>query len=114
MFDIHRWLGEGLFVIYLIAIGVVFMMERRGRSAPSWLIGLSHGLLGIQIAIGVILLAEGHDIVWYHPVLGIAALLALGLTRALRERFGTTNGTIATLAIVALLTVAAQLAATLS
>lgn len=110
MFEIHRGIGEGLFLIYLVIIGVVYVMGRGGREAPAWLTGISHGLLALQVALGVILLAEGHSVVWYHPVLGIAAMLAIGLTPVLRQRLGRTNGTIAVLAIIAVLTLAARLA----
>lgn len=110
MFDIHRGIGEGLFLIYLIVMAVIFFMGRGGREAPSWLSALSHGLLALQVALGVILLAEGHSVVWYHPVLGIAAILALGLTPVLRQRLGRTNGTVAILGIIAILTLAARIA----
>lgn len=109
MFEIHRGIGEGLFLIYLIVMGVIYFMGRSGRDVPSWLTAISHGILALQIAVGVILLAEGHSVVWYHPVLGIAAMLALGLTPVLRQRLGRTNGTIATLGIIAILTLAARL-----
>jgi hypothetical protein len=110
VFEIHRGIGEGLFLIYLIIIGVIYFMGRGGRETPAWLTGISHGLLALQVALGVILLSEGHSVVWYHPVLGIAALLAIGLTPVLRQRLGRTTGTIAVLGIIAVLTLAARLA----
>ena len=110
MFDIHRGIGEGLFLIFLIVMGVVFFMGRGERQAPPWLIGIAHGLLALQVALGVILLADGYSVVWYHPVLGIAAMLAIGLTPVLRQRLGRTNGVVATLGIIAILTLAARLA----
>lgn len=110
MFDIHRGIGEGLFLIYLIVMGIIFAMGRTGREVPTWLSAISHGILALQVALGVILLAEGHSVVWYHPVLGIAAMLALGLTPVLRQRLGQMTGTVATLGIIAVLTLAARLA----
>lgn len=110
MFSIHRGIGEGLFVLYLIVLGVVWFMGRGGKTAPAWLIGASHGLLALQVALGVLLLAQGRSVVWYHPALGIAALLALGLAPVLRARLGRTNGVVALFAIIALLTLAARLA----
>ncbi len=110
MYEIHRGIGEGLFLIYLILMGVVYFMGRSGRDVPAWLTGVSHGILALQVAVGVILLAEGHSVVWYHPVLGIAAMLAIGLTPVLRQRLGRTNGTVVVLGIIAALTLAARLA----
>ncbi len=109
MFEIHRGIGEGLFLIYLIVMGVIYFMGRSDRDVPSWLTAISHGILALQVAVGVILLAEGRSVVWYHPVLGIAAMLALGLTPILRQRLGRTTGTVATLGIIAILTLAARL-----
>lgn len=110
MFEIHRGIGEGLFLIYLIVLGVIYAIGRTGREAPTWLTAIAHGILALQVAVGVILLAEGRSVVWYHPVLGIAAMLALGLTPVLRRRLGRTTGTVATLGIIAVLTLAARLA----
>jgi hypothetical protein len=69
--------------------------------------------LALQVALGVILLAEGHGdaVPWYHPVLGIVALLALGLAAPLRKRLGAINGLVALFAIIALLTLFARVAA---
>lgn len=113
MFDFHRGLGEGLFLIYFIVMGVVFFLARSNRTVPSWLVGLSHGLLAVQVAVGIILLMEDPDrVVWYHPVLGLAAMLALGLTPVLKRRLGATTGLIALLGIVGILALLARLAAT--
>jgi hypothetical protein len=113
VYDIHKGIGEGLFVLYIVVLIVVYLLGRRGQSVPSWLVGASHGLLALQVALGVILLAEGHGdaVPWYHPVLGIVALLALGLAAPLRKRFGTINGLVALFAIIAVLTLFARVAA---
>ena len=110
MFEIHRGIGEGLFIIYLVVMAVVIYMGRSGREVPAWLSAISHGLLALQVALGVILLADGYSVVWYHPVLGIAAMLAIGLTPVLRERLGRVNGTAALLGIIAILTLLARVA----
>lgn len=108
----HARLGEGLFLIYFIIMGIIFFLGRRGSTALSWLVGIAHGLLAIQVALGVILLLEDPDRVnWVHPLLGIAAMLALGLTPVFRKRFGQGDGLVATLGIVGVLALAAMLVA---
>lgn len=108
----HARLGEGLFLIYFIVMAVVFFLGRRGRTAPSWLVGLAHGLLALQVALGVILLLEDPDrITWVHPLLGLAAMLSLGLAPVFRRRFGPRDGLIATLGVVGVLALAAMLVA---
>jgi energy-converting hydrogenase Eha subunit A len=110
MVEIHRWIGEGLFLIYVIVMAIVFFLGRRGRKAPSALVGVSHGLLAIQVAIGLIMFAEEPGrVVWYHPLLGLSAILALGLTPVFRKRMGATRGLVAGLGVVALLSLAAML-----
>jgi hypothetical protein len=113
VYDIHKGIGEGLFVLYIVVLIVVYLLGRRGQAVPSWLVGASHGLLALQVALGVILLAEGHGdaVPWYHPVLGIVALLALGLAAPLRKRLGAINGLVALFAIIAVLTLFARVAA---
>ena len=113
MLNAHRGLGEGLFVVYLVVMVVIFVLGRRGGSTPAWLIGVSHALLAVQVALGVLLLATGPSVVWYHPVLGIAAVLAIGLAAPLRKRLGTINGLVALFAILALLTLFARVTATM-
>jgi energy-converting hydrogenase Eha subunit A len=113
MFELHRGLGEGLFLIYFIVIGIVWFMSRSNREVPGWLMGISHGLLALQVAVGVILLMEDPDrVVWYHPAIGLAAILALGLTPVFKKRLGATQGTLATLAVVGILALLAMLAVT--
>jgi energy-converting hydrogenase Eha subunit A len=114
MYEFHARLGEGLFLIYFIIIGVIFFMARSNRTVPGWLTGLSHGLLGLQVALGLILLMEEPDrVVWYHPAIGLAAILALGLTPVFRKRLGHTQGTLAGMAVVAVLALIAMLTVTM-
>jgi hypothetical protein len=113
MGEFHARLGEGLFLIYFIIIGVIFFLSRGNRAVPGWLSGISHGLLFLQVALGLILLMEGNDIPWYHPVLGIAAILSLGLTPVFKQRLGATKGMMATLAVAGVLALLAMLAATM-
>lgn len=104
MFDFHRGLGEILFVIYAIVIAVVLLLDRRGKAAPSWLIGGAHGLLALQVAVGVILITDdSYDAPWYHPVLGILALLSLGLASYFRKRLAGVYATVAPLAVAGVL-----------
>jgi energy-converting hydrogenase Eha subunit A len=112
MVEFHRYLGEGLFLIYLIVIGIVLYMGRRNRKVPGAVIGTAHGLLAIQVAVGLILFAEEPGrIVWYHPVIGLLAMLSLGLTPVLRKRFGPQGGMAAGLGVVAALALVAMLVA---
>lgn len=108
----HARLGEGLFLIYLIAMGVVLFLQSRGREVPGALVGAAHALLALQVAFGAILLTEDAGrVVWYHPVLGILAMLAVGLSPALSKRLGTGRGLAATFGIIAIIALAAMLAA---
>ena len=113
MENIHRYLGEGLFVIYLILMIVAYILARRNQLTPSWLVGTAHGLLALQVALGVILLAaNGLDVVpWYHPVLGILTLLALGLTRPLHSRLRPGYDVAAMMGIVAVMALITQFSA---
>ena len=113
MEDFHRYLGEGLFVIYVVVLIVAFVMSRRGRDVPPWLAGVAHGLLTIQVGLGVILLLSGglRGVHWLHPVVGLTAFVAVGFVPALMRRFrpdmdkaalfGVVAGVVAVLALTA-------------
>jgi hypothetical protein len=109
MFEIHRALGEFLFLIYVIVIAVVVIMDRRGKQAPPWLIGMTHGLLALQVALGVIVIAGDRSAPWYHPVLGILAMLSIGLAPMFRQRLTGVTATVASLAVPAALVLLAML-----
>ncbi|MEX1158897.1 MAG: hypothetical protein WEC79_08220 [Thermomicrobiales bacterium] len=109
MFELHRGIGEGLFLIYIIVIAVVYVMSRRGRDVPGWLTGVAHGLLALQAGLGVAMLLDGRRAGWEHPIIGVAAMLAIGTAAPLRARFGKTNGMIVSFAMIAVLAFAAWL-----
>ena len=109
MESIHRYLGESLFIIYIFVIIAMLFIGRRDRPVPPALTGIAHGLLGIQVILGIILISEDSDrITIIHPILGLLAIMSLGLTPVLRKRLGKRVGTIATLSVVAVLSLAAM------
>lgn len=120
MENIHRYLGEGLFIVYIIALIAAIVMIRKGRDVPAWLTGVAHGLLAIQVGLGVILLLSGglRGVHWLHPVVGLTAFLAVGFVPAMLKRFrpgiDDTVRFAATAGVLAILTLTAQLIATLS
>jgi heme A synthase len=116
MENFHRYLGESLFIIYVIVMIVIFVMGRRDKAVPPWLTGAAHGLLGIQIAVGAILLISGglRGVSWLHPVVGIAAMLALGLMPVFKARLRPGYGEVAGFGLVAILALAAQMIAMMS
>jgi hypothetical protein len=112
MEDIHKYLGEGLFLVYFVVMVVTIIVGRRGQQPPSWLVGVAHGLLAIQVALGVILISSGlGGVPWIHPVIGLAAIAALALTPVFKRRMPGAMGTAALFGLVAVLTLAAQLVA---
>ncbi len=109
MESFHKYLGESLFVIYVFVMLVVLFVGRRGRPVPSALLGIAHALLAVQVVLGVILISEDADrITIIHPILGLLAIAALGLTPWLRGRLGQRSGMLATLGIVTVLVLAAM------
>lgn len=116
MENFHRYLGEGLFVIYVVVMVVVLVMGRRGKTVPPWLTGVAHGLLAIQVAIGAILLMSGglSGVHWLHPVVGLMAILALGLAPVFKSSLRPGLDKAAVFGVVAVLALAAQLIATMS
>lgn len=113
--SIHRGLGEGLFVIYVLAMVVAIVYSRRGTPIPGWLIGTAHGLLGLQVVLGLLLLAVNGlaGVPWYHPVLGLITLAALGLAPLFQDRFLPGIDTAVLFALIAVLAIATQFAARL-
>lgn len=110
MEEIHRWIGEGLFAVYVVVMVVAIVMMRRDQRPPAWLTGIAHGLLGIQVIFGIVLLLDGlGPAPWYHPVLGLAALAVLALTPVLRRQFARGVDLVIIFGLVALLTLLAQM-----
>lgn len=116
MESFHRYLGEGLFVIYVVVMIVVLVLGRRGKDVPPWLTGAAHGLLGLQVAIGLILLMSGglSGVHWLHPVVGFLVILALGLAPVFKSSLRPGLDKAAVFGVVAILALTAQLIAQLS
>lgn len=113
MENFHRYLGEGLFIIYLIVMVVALVLGRRDQGVPPWLTGAAHALLALQVAVGLILLADGglRGEPWYHPVLGLITLLSLGLMPVFRARLRPNMAPVAMFGLVALLALITQFSA---
>lgn len=113
MADFHRYLGEGLFVIYIVVMIVAFVIGRRGNTVPPWLTGAAHMLLALQVAVGVILiLSDGlRGVHWLHPVVGILAMLSLGMAPVFKARFRPGMDKVALFGLVAVLALVAQIIA---
>lgn len=116
MQDFHRYLGEGLFIIYVVVMIIVLVMGRRGKTIPPWLTGAAHALLAVQVAVGVIILmSDGlSGVHWTHPVVGLLAILALGMAPVFKSSFRPPLDKAAVFAVVGVLALAAMLIAQLS
>uniref|UniRef100_A0A7C2W8A2 Cytochrome b561 domain-containing protein n=2 Tax=Thermorudis TaxID=1649508 RepID=A0A7C2W8A2_9BACT len=100
---IHGMLGESLAVLYLLVAAGSYLRRRQG-GLPAWLTGIAHAFLAIQVVIGVALFVRAPNIItWWHPVVGLLALAALGLAVPLRSRLGRANATAVTALLVAIL-----------
>jgi heme A synthase len=113
--SLHRGIGEGLFVIYLLAMTVAFIYSRRESKPPAWLYGSAHGLLTLQVVLGLIIITfDGlGGVPWYHPVLGLITLAALGLAPVFQTRFLPGVDTAVLFALIAVLALVTQFAARL-
>ncbi len=102
MITAHGSLGEVLVLVYIgIAIFAAILANRGGL--PSWVSGIAHGLLSIQVILGVILLIRNPSAVpWHHIVFGLLTIPALGIMFPLRKRLGVTRGTVIGAIVVAL------------
>jgi heme A synthase len=112
---LHRVIGEGLFVIYLLAMTVAVIYSRRESQPPPWLYGVAHGLLTLQVLLGLLLITVDGlaGVPWYHPVLGLLTLAALALAPVFQTRFLPGIDSAVLFALVAVLALATQFAARL-
>jgi hypothetical protein len=92
MLTAHGTLGEFLVIVYLaVAIFAVILANRGGL--PTWVSGIAHGLLTIQVLLGVVLLIRNPTAApWHHIVFGLMVIPALGLMFPLRKRLGPSRG----------------------
>ncbi len=103
MLTAHGSLGEFLVVVYIaVAIFAAILANRGGL--PSWVSGIAHGLLSVQVLIGIILLIRNPSAApWHHIVFGLLTIPALGLMFPLKKRLGATRGTIIGAIVVAVM-----------
>jgi heme A synthase len=96
MEDFHRYLGEGLFIVYLVALIAAF--------------------LAIQVAVGLILLLSGglRGVHWLHPVVGLLAIASLGLAPVFKGKLRPGMDKAALFGVVAALALFAQVIAQMS
>ena len=113
---LHRGTGEGLFVVYLLAMVVAIIYSRREMKPPTWLFAIAHSLLGVQVLLGIFLITfDGlAGVPWYHPVLGLITLAALGLAPAFQSRFLPGIDSAVLFAVVAVLALVTQFSARLA
>lgn len=109
MLTAHGSLGEFLVIIYLaVAIFAAVLANRGGL--PAWVTGIAHGLLSIQVILGIVLLIRNPSAApWHHIVFGLLTIPALGLMFPLKKRLGATRGTVVGAVVVALIITAAVL-----
>lgn len=109
MLTAHGSLGEFLVIIYLaVAIFAAVLANRGGL--PAWVTGIAHGLLSIQVILGIVLLIRNPSAApWHHIVFGLLTIPALGLMFPLKKRLGATRGTVVGAVVVALVITAAVL-----
>jgi hypothetical protein len=107
MLTIHGSLGEVLVLIYIAIAILAAVMANRG-GLPSWVTGIGHGLLTVQVLIGILLLIRNPSAVpWHHIVFGLLTIPALGLMFPLKKRLGATRGIVIGAIIIAVLITAA-------
>jgi hypothetical protein len=104
MLTVHGSLGEFLVLVYIgIAIFAAVLANRGGL--PSWVTGIAHGLLSIQVLLGIILLIRNPSAApWHHILFGLLTIPALGLMFPLKKRLGATRGVVIGAIVVAVVT----------
>jgi heme A synthase len=107
MLTIHGTLGEALVLVYLVIAILAAVMANRG-GLPAWVTGIGHGLLTVQVLIGIFLLIRNPSAVpWHHILFGLLTIPALGLMFPLRKRLGPTKGVIIGAVVLIILITAA-------
>lgn len=87
MIEAHKGLGELVVIVFLgLALASIFMSGRKGL--PSWLAGVGHALLGVQILMGIYLIIKyPHAVSWLHPLFALLAVVCVVAVVPLRKRF---------------------------
>lgn len=103
MAEAHGTLGEVLVALYLVIAVLSFVVARRD-GLPAWVTGTAHGLLAVQIIMGVILLVQHpHAMPVSHVIVALLTLPAIGLMAPLRRRMGRARAVGTSAAVVAIL-----------
>lgn len=103
MAEAHGTLGEVLVALYL-AIAILSFVVARRNGLPAWVTGTAHGLLAIQIIMGIILFVQHpHAMPVSHVVVALLTLPAIGLMAPLRRRIGRAKAVGISSAVVAIL-----------
>jgi hypothetical protein len=109
MLTVHGSLGEVLVLVYIaVAILAAIMANRGGLS--TWVTGIAHGLLTVQVLLGIALLIRNPTAApWHHILFGLLTIPALGLMFPLRKRLGPTRGIVIGSVVVAVFIILAVL-----
>jgi hypothetical protein len=103
MLTAHGSLGEFLVLAYIAVAILAAILANRG-GLPAWVSGIAHGLLSIQVILGIVLLIRNPSAApWHHIVFGLLTIPALGLMFPLKKRLGATRGTVIGAIVVAVL-----------
>jgi hypothetical protein len=101
MLTAHGSLGEFLVLVYIAMAIFAAVLANRG-GIPAWATGIAHGLLTVQLLLGVILLIRNPSAApWTHIVFGLMAIPAIGLMFPLKKRLGPVRGVVIGAIIVA-------------
>ncbi|MEX2425437.1 MAG: hypothetical protein WD401_01620, partial [Thermomicrobiaceae bacterium] len=66
MLTAHGSLGEFLVIVYLALAVLAAILANRG-GLPAWVTGIAHGLLTVQLILGIILLVRNPSAApWHH------------------------------------------------
>ncbi len=103
MAQAHGGLGELLVVLYLAIAILSFVLAKR-KGLPSWVTGTAHGLLAIQIIMGIVLFVQHpHIMPVSHVIAALLTIPVLGLMAPLRRRLGRPQAVGVTASIITVL-----------